>query len=79
MEAVTRRRRMSVLLALAAILSTRLVYAAPAQATAELTAVSHCTQHQGRPATIPDARRCCRITADADSPATRAPAAQAPR
>lgn len=78
MGSVTRRRRMSVLLALAAILSTRLLYAAPAQMEAELTAVSHCTQHNGRPASVPDARRCCRITSDADSPATRVAASNFP-
>jgi hypothetical protein len=69
---------MGVLLALAAMLSTRLVYAAPAQMSAELTAISHCTQHKGRPASVPDARRCCQITADADSPATRVAAGDVP-
>jgi hypothetical protein len=58
------------LLSLVLLLGTRLVVAVPAQAAAELTAVSHCTQHTGRPSSVPDARRCCDVTSEADTPAT---------
>jgi hypothetical protein len=71
MGTVTRRRRLRILLSLVLALGTRLVWAVPAQAAAELTAVSHCTQHSGRPSRVPDARQCCNVTADADTPATR--------
>ncbi|HWP65282.1 MAG TPA: hypothetical protein VNO26_05155 [Candidatus Limnocylindria bacterium] len=57
------------LLSLVLALGARVVYAAPAQATAELTAVSHCTQHTGRPSSVPAARQCCEVRADADAPA----------
>jgi hypothetical protein len=70
MGVVTRRRRLRILLALVLLLGTRVVYAVPAQATAELTAVSHCTQHTGRPSSVPKSRHCCNVTSDADTPAT---------
>jgi hypothetical protein len=67
-----------VLLALVMALGARLVYAAPAQMAAELTAVSHCTQHTGRPSSVPAARQCCQVTADADAPVTASAALQSP-
>lgn len=51
-------------------LATRTVYALPLEVTAELRAVSCCTQHTGQPSSVPDARRCCRIASNAGAGAT---------
>lgn len=61
---------MRVLLSLVLALGMRLVYAVPAQAVVEQAAVSHCTQHTGRPASLPAARHCCQVSTEADAPAT---------
>jgi hypothetical protein len=78
MGVVIRRRRLPVLLSLVLALGARVVYAAPLQATAELRAVSCCTQHTGRPSSVPDARRCCEVTSEADTPATMVGSADVP-
>lgn len=78
MPDVRRGSRLRVLLSLVLALGARMVYAAPAQMTAELTAVSHCTQHTGRPSSVPAARQCCQVTADADAPATTQAALETP-
>jgi hypothetical protein len=78
MSLVMRRRRLPVLLSLVLALGARVVYAVPLQAAAELRAVSCCTQHTGRPSSIPDARRCCQVASEADTPATMVGSADVP-
>jgi hypothetical protein len=65
-----RRQPLRLLVALVLALCARSTYAVPAVVEAELRAVSCCTKHTGKPSTVPDARRCCAITSDADAPAT---------
>jgi hypothetical protein len=64
-----RRRPLAGVLSLILAMGSRAVYAVPAEAEAELRAVSCCTQHTGRPSSVPDARQCCAISSDADAPA----------
>lgn len=70
MQGVTRRRRLGLVAVIVLALGANAAYAVPAQTAAELRAVSHCTRHTGRPATVPDARHCCRVRAEATTPAT---------
>jgi len=56
-------------------LALRATAALPVEVAAEIRAVSHCTMHLGRVAGVPESRRCCEITSDADAPATLVQAA----
>jgi hypothetical protein len=75
---VTRSRRLRILVALALLVGTRIVYAAPAEVAAELRAVSCCTQHTGQPSSVPAARRCCQVAASAGAQATMSAAPRVP-
>jgi len=66
---VTRSRRLRILVVLALLVGMRVVYAAPAEVTAELRAVSCCTQHTGQPSSVPAARHCCQVASIAGTQA----------
>jgi hypothetical protein len=75
---VTRSRRLRILVALALLVGTRVVYAAPAEVAAELRAVSCCTQHTGQPSSVPAARKCCEVASSAGAQAAMSAAPRVP-
>jgi len=64
-----RQRSVPVVLGIVLALSARIAVASPLQDGAELRAVIHCTAHTGRPVTVPESRRCCEVSYEADAPA----------
>jgi hypothetical protein len=78
MVVVRRRRILRLVVSLVLMLGVRTVVAAPMQDGAELRAIIHCTQHMGRPVTVPESRHCCQVSSDADAPATLAAAPASP-
>jgi hypothetical protein len=78
MMTVRRRSSLRVLVGLVVAVGVRATVAAPIQVTDEVRALTRCAEHMHRPVSVPESRRCCGISSDADAPATLAAAPTPP-